>query len=134
MTDYRPPCQTAPDADAWFIDIHGKKSLDEEVKDFPGVDAEIRAWESLMNQPISEDIRERIEAQARRRRLIERRQAKQECYQCYFRLQCLDLALADPNLRSGTWGGYHENEIAEIRRLIKRRVRRQEARHSDATP
>jgi len=133
MTDYRPPCQTASDPDQWFIDIHGKKSLDEEVKDFPGVDAEIRAWEALMNQPISEEVRERIEGQARRRRLIERRQAKDRCYECYFRLQCLDVVLSDSNIRSGTWGGYFENEIAEIRRLQKRRIRRQNASEKDAT-
>ncbi len=56
--------------------------------------------------------------------LVARRHAKDACFtECYFRNQCLEQAL-DEGHAFGTWGGYYEEEIREIRREIARRNRK----------
>lgn len=58
--------------------------------------------------------------------LKRRRHAKDACHtECYFRLQCLDLALQNPTPATyGTWGGYYPEELREIRKVRDDRAAR----------
>lgn len=91
---YQTPCQN-PDNDPndWFIGRDGKQYPDDPF-----------------------DTEEQSEAAAKREALIRRRRARAACYECYFRMQCLDIALEDHESH-GTWGGYYEEELRQIRNM-----------------
>lgn len=58
----------------------------------------------------------------RRANLGRRRRAKEACFSCPIMTACLEQAI-EQGAPHGTWGGYYEEEIEQIRR---RRTRRRE--------
>ena len=124
------PCNS-PDADPqdWFIRSDGKQySFDQFL-----TDAE-KAGVARSVLPIGGETFEEHEARVksatkaaesnrRRAALTRRRKAKEACFTCPIQDSCLGQAL-DRGETHGTWGGYLEEELAEIRREQARRRRR----------
>ena len=122
------PCESSETPDDWFISRDGKQYPSDELvseEDFKAAVAEAEKDGYVMIGPARERLRDRLEAEARREALARRRHAKEECHEnCYFRTQCLDLALQEPTpALHGTWGGYYEEELDQIRRERNRRRR-----------
>lgn len=69
----------------------------------------------------------RIEAQMKRDALVRRRKAKDGCYECPIRTECLEKALGRGETK-GTWGGHYEEEIEILRRGIRRQKNRRARR------
>ena len=118
---YQTPCSSGNPED-WFISRDGKQYPDDDLVSEEEVMVELG---SLTGDATSEEIDEawnRLEASAVKAALVRRRHAKDACYTCYFRTQCLGLAL-DGDLGHGTFGGYYEEELREIRRERSRRER-----------
>lgn len=121
------PC-SQPDVDPndWYIDRHGKQYGDE-----PWLSAEEKEKlaAALAEQGLDrlKQISEiaRTEARLRRDALIRRRQAKQACFDCSIRLECLSGALARRE-SSGIWGGMFEEEIQKLQRQGRKAKRAQE--------
>lgn len=123
------PCSASGiDPDDWFIGRDGKQYPDDEFL----TEAERRGI-SRSVLPIggetAEAHQERVdralraaEADRRRAALQRRRKAREACYSCPLRGECLDQALREEQ-NHGTWGGYYEEELREIRREISRRKR-----------
>lgn len=65
----------------------------------------------------------RIEARMKREALIKRRRAKEACYDCPIRTECLEKAVERGETK-GTWGGHYEEEIEILRRGIRRQKNR----------
>lgn len=88
------PCESSPDD--WFIEKDGRQYADDSITE------------------------EEQKAALRRRR-----HAKDACFtECYFRTQCLSLAIVDNPPTHGIYGGYYPEELREIRRLRDERQRR----------
>jgi hypothetical protein len=125
MTDLRLPCKEG-DSDDWFIDRHGKQYADDELVSPDEIAAHLA--ERDPDGELSAEDRDRLvdglESAARSRALQRRRQARQACHtDCLIRTQCLGLAIED-EMQHGTWGGYYEEEIRQIRLEITRRRNR----------
>lgn len=126
---YQPPCSDpTSNPDAWFISRDGKQYADDE---FLTQDERDRIAKAVLRKTGESDfdhetrvdaaIRQ-AEATRKRKALAARRHAKEACHGCYFRTACLDRALTEGQAH-GTWGGYFEEELREIRREISRRKR-----------
>ena len=126
MTDIRLPCREG-DPDDWYIGRDGKQYPDEDLLDD---DARREILEEANRRDLSgeervtfiEKAEDRAEADAKRAALQRRRHAKEACHDCLFRTRCLQQAI-DNDETHGTWGGYYEEEIREIRREISKRRR-----------
>lgn len=135
MTDeLRLPCQESETPDDWFISRDGKQYTDEELLTD---EDRYMAWSSIENAERRELTTEekdraidRAEAEVKRINLQRRRHAREACHDCLFRTRCLDRALRE-GIEHGTWGGYFEEQIREIRREISRRRRGRELRLID---
>ena len=116
-----PPCRRPENnPEDWFIGRDGKQYSDDELI---GVEARARAaGKALEAAPdgltvtqylaIANKAIHAAEAEAKRLSLVRRRKARQACHvDCILRLHCLDAGLEVPY---GTWGGYFEEERAEI--------------------
>lgn len=118
---YQTPCQTSDDPDAWFIGRDGKQYPDDDLigeNELDGLKRSILPIEDETEEQHRDRVDSAIatlEGERRRQALIRRRRARDACYECYFRLQCLDLAL-DNNEGHGTWGGYTEEQLRQIRK------------------
>lgn len=124
MSDLRLPCQEG-DPEDWFISKDGKQYPSDELLDDDDLIAILEAaneqgltGEERVN--FIEKATDRAEADAKRGALQKRRHAKEACQSCLFRTRCLDKVL-EGDFQHGTWGGYYEEEIREIRREIRRR-------------
>lgn len=124
---YQPPCKT--NSDDWFLSKDGKQYVDDDFLTEAEVKSITRSVLPLEDET-TEKYRDRVdtaikvaEADRKRRALQRRRHAKEACHECYFRTQCLDQALTQDQ-QHGTWGGYYEEELREIRREKARRDRR----------
>lgn len=127
MTDLRLPCREGNEDD-WFLRPDGKQYRDDELltdddrlailEQANDLDLEGQARVDFI-----EATEDRAEADAKRAALQRRRHAKEACHDCLFRTRCLQLAI-DGDEVHGTWGGYYEEEIGEIRKEIRRRNRR----------
>lgn len=117
---YQTPCQTG-NPDDWFIGRDGKQYPDDDLIS----EAELRGLKRAV-LPIEGETEEQhrdrvdssiqaLENERRRQGMIRRRKARDACYDCYLRLQCLDRAL-DGNESHGTWGGYTEEQLRAIRK------------------
>jgi hypothetical protein len=97
VSDYITPCaDPANDPDDWFIERDGRQYPDESL-----------------------DLDEQKAA------LVRRRHARDKCHvECYFRTQCLTIALTKPEPPHGTWGGYYPEELRQVRSLRDERARR----------
>lgn len=126
------PCKRPDrDPDDWFIGRDGKQYPDDDLVPAEQV-AEIRSAVVRLMGESGEQFRDRqdaavgaFERDARRAALARRRHAKEACHEvCIMRLNCLDTALSNPKQAAfGTWGGYYEEELRELRIGIKRRNR-----------
>lgn len=118
---YQTPCrQPENDSNDWFLSKDGKQYPDEPL---------IENLESFVADAIAngdERPEEKIIATATQDALKDalrrRRHAREKCHECYFRMDCLDKALRGDEMH-GTWGGYYEEELREIRKEIARRKR-----------
>lgn len=131
---YQTPCSSPEnDSNDWFISRDGKQYPDDDFL----TDAEVAGLTKSVlriDGETAEDHRDRVDAalavasaERRRSALISRRQAKDKCHtDCYFRTQCLDRALVE-HQDHGTWGGYFEEELREIRKEISRRKKNRTA-------
>lgn len=127
---YQTPCSSPQnDPNDWFISRDGKQYADDE---FLTEDEAARVRRSVLRKPGESeyDHETRVDAalrqaeSARKRKAIQkRRHAKEACFDCYFRTSCLDRAL-DEEQTHGTWGGYYEEELRQIRSERARRRRR----------
>ena len=126
MTDeLRLPCRESGRPDDWYIGRDGKQYTDDEfvtedqvVAYLDDVDPDgTRSVEAL------DATARKLEAEAKKAALVRRRKAREACHtSCLFRTRCLGEAL-DRGEEYGTWGGYYEEEIRELRREIARRRR-----------
>lgn len=126
MSDIRLPCREG-DPDDWFLAKDGKQyPSDDLLTD----DDRLEILEQANEQGLTDEARvefiekaqDRAEADAKRAALQRRRHAKEACHDCLFRTRCLQMAI-EGDFQHGTWGGYFEEEIREIRREIARRKR-----------
>lgn len=127
MTDLRLPCREG-DPDDWFLSKDGKQYPSDDLLDD---DDRIAILEEANRLELRDEARvefiekaqDRAEADARRAALQRRRHAKEDCFGCLLRTRCLQMAI-EGDFQHGTWGGYYEEEIREIRREIRRRNRK----------
>lgn len=126
MADTTPCNQPDVDPNDWYIDRHGKQYGDE-----PWLSAgeKEKLAAALAEQGLDrlKQISEiaRTEARLRRDALIRRRQAKQACFDCPIRLECLSGAL-ERRESTGIWGGMYEEEIQKLDRQGRKARRAQE--------
>ena len=126
MSEYLTPCQRPENnPEDWFIEKDGRQYADEDLLSH----AEMQAVSNAALAEHGEDL-DAIEAAidaadeaAVKANLVRRRHAKDACYECYFRTQCLEVALTErPN--HGTWGGYYPEELRQVIRLRDERQKR----------
>jgi hypothetical protein len=126
-----PPCaDRTNDPQDWFIRSDGRQYSDEDLLTPQEVQSITLTVLSKSGETVEEHAA-RVQsalsaARGNRKRaaLARRRRAKSLCFSdCAIRLQCLDGALARRE-GHGTWGGYLEEELHEIRREQARRNRR----------
>ena len=128
----RTPCSDpANNPDDWFIERDGKQYPDddflthEEMHDIgQRVLAETGDGDGVFERV--EAAIDEAEAEAKRAALIRRRHARDKCHvECYFRLQCLDLAIGGEllDITYGIRGGYYPEELKKI--VDTREARRQ---------
>lgn len=119
---YETPCSDPAKRDDWFIARDGKQYPDDEF--LTDREKEILETAAADNGIDAEEFVAEAEDEIKRQRLIRRRQARDACYECYFRTDCLNTVLGDDTIRHGTWGGYTEEQIREIRAEKRKRDRR----------
>ena len=134
---YHVPCSDEEKRDDWFIAKDGKQYPDDEfltdsqkavIRQTVVENQEVPLPHFELEDEVLATIAD-AEEEAKRQALIRRRKAHDACYECYFRLDCLDVALNDDTIRSGTWGGYYEEQLKVLRaerNKIRRRNRGQE--------
>lgn len=119
---YSTPCSDPEKRDDWFIGRDGKQYPDDEF--LTDYEKEVIETSAFQNEVDPAEAVAEVEDEIKRQRLIRRRQAKDACYECYFRTDCLNTVLGDDTIRHGTWGGYTEEQIREIRAEKRKRDRR----------
>lgn len=125
MTDLRLPCREG-NPDDWFLSKDGKQYADEDLLPPEALEeiqsrADSLGLEGTERVEAIERATSRAETDAKTAALQRRRHAKEACFEsCLFRTRCLDRAL-HLGLPHGTWGGYYEEEIRELRRKIAAR-------------
>lgn len=127
MTHTTPCQQPTSNPDDWFIGKDGRQFSDIDENE-PGEIQLNTAMEDahldLEDLDAVEVMFKRLTASNTRDALARRRHAKEACHtSCYFRNDCLRQALDEGHV-AGTWGGYYEEELREIRREIARRKSR----------
>ena len=118
MTD-KTPCSENPDQ--WYTERDGRRYDDESLLTKAQINHAVEGIPMDNIEAIDEAVDLALDA-ATKQRLIERRQARDACFGCSVRLQCLDLALKRRE-QYGIWGGY----FPEQRRAIERELDRREA-------
>lgn len=130
MTYIQPCADPANDPNDWFISRDGKQYTDDEL--VTRHDVLLGAVNTLgyvagdeIDQDAWDELADKLETEAKREALKRRRQAKDKCFECYLRTNCLDMALSTESPATyGIWGGYFEEELRELRREISRRKQR----------
>lgn len=123
MKPARTPCNDpANDPEDWFISKNGRQYADEALVSEEYADI-IVEWAAIdgVDPGLALELTEELLVKDA---LVRRRHAKDACFtQCYFRTQCLQLALdGEAGPESGTWGGYLEEELHQIRTLRRQRL------------
>lgn len=126
--ELRLPCRESNTPDDWFISKDGKQYGDEDLLSEEEREqiAEDVARETGTGPGLERRIDEAVdlaEAGAKRTALVRRRKARDECFSCLLRTRCMQMAL-DEGHEQGTWGGYYEEQLRELRRRIARRKNR----------
>lgn len=122
------PCGE-PDAnpDDWFIRPDGKQYPDDDLLTF---EERARIAKSVLYREgeTADEHSQRVarathaaENDRRRAALQRRRKAREACYECPARTRCLDLGVTPDVQPHGTYGGYFEEQIREIRDRIRSR-------------
>lgn len=119
---YSHPCTDPEKRDDWFIGKDGKQYPDDEFLTHEEKGVIIQA--AMDNDANASEMIEEVEDEMKRQALIRRRQAKDACYECYFRTDCLDIAMRDDTIKSGTWGGYYEEQLKILKTERNRRRKR----------
>lgn len=128
MTNHRPCADPKNDSNDWFIRKDGKQYAEDDLgpTEIQLNTAMEDAGFDLEDLRAAEEMYVRLEANAIKDAARRRRSAKDACFtECYFRNDCLRQALDEGQVH-GTWGGYYEEELREIRKQIKRREKRGE--------
>jgi WhiB family redox-sensing transcriptional regulator len=120
------PCHEG-DPEDWFIRRDGRQYDDDEIvtqdEAYAYLEAEHPDWRNTSVEKVRE-VTEAFVAKTTgeriRNALVRRRQARDACYTCPIRNGCLKLAL-DTRPSSGTWGGYHEEELRKLYRALDAR-------------
>lgn len=138
MTAETPCSSPANSPDDWFIEKDGKQYPDDALLSEEEVNAASCDQDGnlLGSADEIEAAVEVAEAEALKAALRRRRHAKDKCFvECYFRTQCLSLALGDTPPTHGIYGGYYREELDKIRDLRDEReqVRRAAASHQTDT-
>ena len=126
----RLPCRESDTPDDWFIGRDGKQFPSDDLLTAEAVTAALETVTlTLADEGYVEAVDKalaRAEADAKTEALGRRRRAKEGCLDCAFRTRCLQIAI-DGDEQHGTWGGYYEEEIREIRsRIHERRLLRRQ--------
>lgn len=126
MSHITPCAQPDSDPNDWYIGRDGKQYPDDELVTEQDVVDQLNEVDPDGTRSLAEleEVCLRLEAEAKKQALIRRRKARDRCHtECYFRTNCLDLAMKNEE-RHGTWGGYYEEELREIRSEIAHRKKR----------
>lgn len=129
MTRYVTPCASPEnDPQDWFIDKAGKQYVDDV---FVSDDEMFEILEEADRRYLEGDERvdfigrtkRQVAGDNKRAQLGKRRRAREKCRtECYLREQCLEIALSTSTPAThGTWGGYFEEELTDIRRKQRKR-------------
>lgn len=118
MTAQTTPCAANPDQ--WYTERDGRRYDDEPLLTQQQV-ADIVAEFPRHDSELIMDAVDEATAEATKQRLVERRQARDACFGCSVRLQCLDLALKRRE-QYGIWGGYFPEQRRAIEREVDRRA------------
>lgn len=136
---YIVPCgDPKNDSDDWFIRDDGKQYNDDTFlteAEVAGLTKSVLRIEGETSDEHEARVGRAIRAATadrKRAQLRKRRHAREECFGCYFRTNCLDLALKNGE-RHGTWGGYFEEDLKRLRGSIDRRNRSRELRLCSTT-
>lgn len=119
------PCKAA-DTDDWFIEKTGRQYIDEPVLTPEQIKKLRDEHPPKMSARQAADLADEIEAATEeqlRLNLIARRKARDACYECPIRLDCLQERLQS-GAEYGIWGGYYPEELRQIERERDRRDRR----------
>lgn len=124
---YTVPCESKDnDPEDWFIRADGKQYSDDPMPGYNNAEV-LQAWvveESRLGRLLTPEeevkVDNRVFADAKRAQLARRRHAREECFGCYFRTNCLDLAVKN-NESHGTWGGYFEEDLVKLQSEIQAR-------------
>lgn len=137
MALYESPCQADENnPDDWFIGRDGKQYADEDFLSAAEMKA-VGMTVAPLEGETADQHRDRIdkavtaaESDRRRRALARRRHARDACRtDCLLREACLAKALEDDTpANHGTWGGYYEEELRQLRLGISRRNKRRARR------
>lgn len=128
MIEAKTPCSANPDQ--WYTERDGRRYDDELLISQEQID-EIAATlpEGEPGRPTIEAFDKAVDEatdEVVRKRLIERRQAREACFACPVRLVCLDIALSRRE-QYGIWGGYFPEQRRAIERELDRRAELAEA-------
>lgn len=120
------PCKDPEnDPDDWFIGINGKQYSDDEFVTEEQVVAHLDEVDphGTRSTEIILATWDRLEVEEKKAALQRRRRARDACFSCDLRTHCLDIAIQQ-QIPHGTWGGYFEEQIRELRREMNRRSKR----------
>jgi hypothetical protein len=115
VTVIQTPCSDpSNDPNDWFIEKDGKQYRDDSVLPEEQVKAilisahghDLSEAEALALVDAAEDEKIRLN-------LIRRRKARDACYDCPIRLECLGQRL-EAKIEFGIWGGYYPEELRKI--------------------
>jgi len=126
VNDAKTPCSAKPDQ--WYTERDGRRYDDESLL----TESQIRdltesvgsMYPDYSPSAVMEEVESAVDeatAEATRVRLVERRQARDACFGCEVRLQCLDLALKNRE-QYGIWGGYFPEQRRAIERALDERL------------
>lgn len=130
---YQTPCSSPNNnPNDWFISRDGKQYPDDELlteAEKNGISKSVLRIDGESMDEHGRRVEYAILAAAGNRRnaaKTARRRARDKCHtECYFRTACLGRAL-DEHQDHGTWGGYYEEELRELRKEITRRKKNKE--------
>lgn len=129
MSDTSPCADRTNDPNDWFIRPDGRQYTDEDLLTETERHGVARSVLPIGGETFEEhekrvnDALDAARSNRRRQALARRRQAKSLCFACPVQTECLTGALERGEIH-GTWGGYLEEELVEIRKEQARRRRR----------
>lgn len=114
------PC--SPDPAAWFLEKDGRQYRDEPVVSQLELEVVMLAAEADEADP-DEAVKDAVDEKIRTN-LIARRKAREACFDCKLRLECLDTRLTKFPGSDGIWGGYFPEDLKVLDDELKKRALR----------